>query len=198
MTPDTPPTGDTARGSLTDLGPFIGARAPLTGDDVRVAVSVDVTPAVETVHAPALLGDVELGTDRLIHVPRFRLAEPVVYVARDPKTGQVLYVGMTSDLDARRLRHESEVERGNPGSPSGSNVVPGAWGVMRADWFAVPCPAEHARWLEAALKAALLPVLDRSRRRTSLNRRHREALVAAGWTEDTAERLVDAVNAGRV
>ena len=170
----------------------------MSADTVRRAVSVEVAAPVATVDAPAILGGVEIGTDRLLYVPRLRLADPVVYVARDPKTGQVLYVGMTSDLDARRIRHESEVERGNPGRASGSNVVPGAWGIMRADWFAVPCPPEHARWLEAALKAALQPVLDRSKRRTKLNARHHDALVAAGWTEDTAERLVSAVNEGRV
>ena len=193
MPDDTP---DDTRGGSVAVDPFLGLPTALTADALAAPVAVEVASPVRSAVAPAVLGDPVLGTDRLLYVPRLRLAEPVVYVARDPKTGSVLYVGLTSDLDARRIRHEAEVERGDPSRSSGSNVVPGAWGLMRADWFAVPCPAEHARWLEQALKAVLRPVLDRGKRKGRLNTRHRAALEAAGWTGDVAERLVADHNRG--
>lgn len=161
----------------------------------RQPVAVDVVAPAETVDVPALLGSPIVGTDRLVYVPRVRMSEPVVYVCRDPVTGQVLYVGLTSDLDARRIRHEAEVDRGDPSRASGSNMVPSAWGVMRADWLAVPVPMEHGRHLEQALIAALRPVLQKPRR-TKLNARHRDALVAGGWTDAAAARIVELSRAG--
>lgn len=169
--------------------------ASIAGDALRGAVRVDVTVPFEHVAAPALLGDGIAGTDRLVYVPRLRFEVPVVYVCFDPETHQTLYVGMAADLDSRRIRHEAEIERGNPGSASGSNMVPGAWGVMRADWFAVPVEAAYARYLEQALIAALKPVLQRPRK-SKLNSRHAEALVAGGWTPAVARRIVELSKGG--
>ncbi|GAB5535265.1 MAG: hypothetical protein Rubg2KO_15140 [Rubricoccaceae bacterium] len=162
----------------------------LAASSFRETVEVEVTSAVPSVDVPAVLGSPIIGTDRLAYVPRVRISQPVVYVCRDPMTSQILYVGLTSDLDARRIRHEAEIDRGDPSRSGGSNMVPSAWGVMRADWLAVPVPMEHGRHLEQALIAILKPVLQKARK-SKLNALHEAAMVAAGWTEAAAARVVE-------
>lgn len=176
---------------------------------LRDLVSVAVSAPVAAVTAPVVLGHPALGTDRLVYVPRLRLSTPVVYVAMEPAEAvafrggpayarterRALYVGMTRDLDARRVRHESEADHGRAGSASGSVLVPGAWDILRADWFAVPVAAEHARRLEQALTSVLRPVMQKARA-ARLDARHRAALVAGGWTDEAAERIVDLSRAG--
>lgn len=169
-------------------GPF-GAGSPFrAGEPVRL-VTPEASPLV-----PALLRH----SDRLLIVPRYRLRDPVVYVAC-ARDGMALYVGLTTDLDARRLRHESEVRRGRADSQSGSALVPGSYGVLNATWAAVTVPHEFGPALEQALLVALRPMLQPMRSRAApkrLDARHHAALLAAGFDESIAERVYQLGRAG--
>lgn len=157
----------------------------MSDDRDRAPVEVEVVPFTAAATVPALLA----GTDRLLVVPRLRLWEPVVYVALERDTGRALYVGLTTDLDARRLRHETEARKGDAEHVGGSAVPPGSLAVLNAEWAAVPVPAAHARRVEEALKRVLRPMLSPPWD-GRLDARHAVALEAAGWTEAEAERIV--------
>lgn len=148
-------------------------------------IGVPVRSLLDVATVPAVL----TGTDRLLIVPRLRLWDPVVYIALERVTARALYVGLTTDLDARRLRHETEARKGDPSRDRGSVLPVGAAAMLNATWAAVPVPAPHGRRLEEALRRVLRPMLLPPDGVT-LDARHAAALEAAGWTEAEADRIV--------